>query len=246
MKDKTINLSYFKVINTPNKAYLLGFIAADGALVKYNKAFENYALTITIHRKDLSVLELLKKELNSELSIKNITTKTSYMPNGTDHIRFSIARKPLIEDLMSYGVSPRKSLTMPNIIDNIPKEFRGAFIIGYFDGDGCFTDSFHQYYRDYVCKDGTITSNLRKHWISCISIKGSKQFLEGIGNELGVPFVVKQINGQKIHTLKMTSNKSILKFYSLYDNCDFFLQRKKDKFTRKVLQVQTISPSYKL
>lgn len=30
MKDFTINTQYFKEINSYNKAYLLGFIAADG------------------------------------------------------------------------------------------------------------------------------------------------------------------------------------------------------------------------
>lgn len=243
-QDKTINLAYFDTINTPNKAYLLGFIAADGAIVKVSQTFNNYALTITIHRKDIEILELLKKELNSSLPIKTINTKTSYLPNGTDHVRFSTGQQRLVKTLMSYGIQPRKSLTMTDIISNIPKPFRSAFIIGYFDGDGCFVDCYQESNREYTRKrTGEVVTHLHRHWISCLAIKGSKEFLEGLGNELDVPFVVKQIKGQNIHTLKMTSNKSILKFYSLYDNCDFFLKRKKDKFTRKILQVRTISSS---
>jgi len=60
MKDKTINVNYFNKIDSYNKAYLLGFIAADGAIVQ-NKGFNTKTLTITIHAKDIAILELLKK-----------------------------------------------------------------------------------------------------------------------------------------------------------------------------------------
>ena len=55
MKDSTINTQYFKKINSYNKAYLLGFIAADGAIVQ-NKGYSTKTLTITIHAKDIAVL----------------------------------------------------------------------------------------------------------------------------------------------------------------------------------------------
>lgn len=50
------------------------------------------------------------------------------------------------------------------------------------------------------------------------------------------------VQNQKIHTLLIVKNSDILKFYDCYNHCDFYLSRKKDKFTRKIIQVQTISP----
>lgn len=57
------NMQYFETIDSDTKAYLLGFIVADGCITKSRNSM---GLTITIHEKDRIVLETLKKELNSE------------------------------------------------------------------------------------------------------------------------------------------------------------------------------------
>jgi hypothetical protein len=54
------NTSYFHIIDTKAKAYLLGFIAADGSVVKSGNT--RY-LTITLKYEDKEVLEFLKTEL---------------------------------------------------------------------------------------------------------------------------------------------------------------------------------------
>ena len=55
--------NYFNIIDCPNKAYWLGFIAADGYIQKNNKR-----LTIELHMKDISHLRKF---------IKNITRNTT-------------------------------------------------------------------------------------------------------------------------------------------------------------------------
>lgn len=246
MKDATINTSYFSEIDTYNKAYLLGFIAADGALVP-NTNSSTITLTVTIHRKDISVLELLKEELNSSLAIRTINTKNSFSPEKqVDHVRFNTSQRQIIEDLMKLGLEPRKSLTMENLLPNIKKEFRKAFIIGYFDGDGCFVDSKILRKRKYIKKDGSVS--IWKNWKynSGIYIKGTEAFLNGIAEELNLQsFRNHKIKGQNINTLVVIKNSDILRFYNCYNYCDFYLNRKKDKFTRKIAQVQTISSSSK-
>lgn len=243
----TKNLRYFENIDTPNKAYFVGFIAADGALVK-NKNSNSIALTITIHSKDVQILELLKSELQNESSIKIINHKSKALSSyklDVDHRRFSIARKELIQDLINLGIGHNKSLNMGSIIKNIPKEFRKAFIIGYFDGDGCFVDSLVLKKRKRYNSQGIyIKTDESYGYNSQISIKGTYEFLKGIVDELSITkYALKQISGQKIHTLTIIANQEIIKFYNCYNNCDFYLQRKKDKFARKILQVQTISSS---
>lgn len=244
MKDQTINTQYFKEINSYNKAYLLGFIAADGAIVQ-NKNTNTKTLTITIHAKDIAVLELLKLELNSSLNIKDINYKSKSLQSyklDVNHKRFNTSKKEIINDLESYGLTSNKSLTMPNLILNIPKNYRKAFILGYFDGDGCFIDSKVTRKRKYLKKDGSISEYIGEKYNSHISIKGTKEFLQGIVNELQIQsYNIKQISNQNIYTLIIIKNLDILKFYDCYNYCDFYLQRKKDKFTRKIIQVQTIS-----
>ena len=244
MKDQTINTQYFKEINSYSKAYLIGFIAADGAIVQ-NKNTNTKTLTITIHAKDVAILELLKLELNSSLNIKDINFKSKSLQSyklDVNHKRFNTSKKEIINDLESYGLTVNKSLTMPNLILNIPKNYRKAFILGYFDGDGCFIDSKVTRRRKYFKKDGSISEYIGEKYNSCISIKGTKEFLQGIADELQIQsYNIKQISGQNIYTLIIIKNLDILKFYDCYNHCDFYLQRKKDKFTRKIIQVQTIS-----
>ena len=59
------NVKYFQNIDTHQKAYFLGFIAADGAIV-------NNTLTITIHKKDIELLEKLKSEIGNLHNIQSI------------------------------------------------------------------------------------------------------------------------------------------------------------------------------
>lgn len=244
MRDQTINVQYFKKVNSYNKAYLLGFIAADGAIVQ-NKNTKTKTLTITIHAKDVAILELLKSELNSSLNIKSINYKSKSLLSyklEVNHKRFNTSKKEIIQDLESYGLTANKSLTMSNLVVNIPTQYRKAFILGYFDGDGCFIDSKVTRKRKYLKKDGSFSEYTGEKYNSCISIKGTKEFLQGIVNELQIQsYRIKQIQNQKIFTLLIVKNSDILKFYDCYNHCDFYLHRKKDKFTRKILQVRTIS-----
>lgn len=235
MKDTTLNLDYFKIIDTYNKAYFLGFIAADGAIVN-NKGTSTNTLTITLNEKDTIILETFVREINSSKPIYPIKRKDGYK-----HVRFTTSIRQFVNHLFTTGLGYRKSLTMGDLLTTVPDQYKPAFILGYFDGDGCFTDTFCQSLRSYRCKDGTITHHLHNHWVSLISIKGTKEFLEPIAKYLNTTYALKQIRGQNIHTLRLTSNDAITKFHNLYNHCDFHLSRKKSKFTRKILQVQTIS-----
>jgi len=244
MKDLTINKNYFSVIDCSIKAYILGFIAADGAIVA-NKNTNTKTLTITIHAKDVIILDKIKSELNSELPIKTIQNKHKALSSyklDVDHRRFNTSKKEIISDLEKYGLTERKSLTMSNLLDYIPEEYKNSFIIGYFDGDGCFVDSLITRNKKHILINGEESVYKTSSYNSSVSIKGTEEFLLSIVNFLELKsYSLKQNTGQNIHTLVIGSNEGILKFYKLYDTCEFYLSRKKEKFARKILQVQTIS-----
>ncbi len=125
------NPSYFDIIDTSNKAYFLGFIAADGALVKDTQT-EVKSLTITIKETDRIILEKFKEELQSNHTLLEIRRPSSFDSSKMiHHIRFTFRREEITKALESYGIGSNKSLTMEDIIDNIPLPFRDAFIIGY-------------------------------------------------------------------------------------------------------------------
>lgn len=205
------NTSYFHNIDSYAKAYLLGFIAADGAIIKqHNTTY----LTITINYEDKSVLEFLQSELHDHRKLMEITRASSFNANKRiHHIRFCIGSSELTEDLQNLGITPNKSLTMGNIITNIPLNYRDAFVIGYFDGDGSVSRVQHS------------LNNRSLH----IQIRGTFSFLEGISNHLCIPTsFIKQYDS--IPQLYIANKKYISRFFQCYTNLPFYFKRKYDKF----------------
>lgn len=115
-----LNHNYFDEINTSNKAYFLGFIAADGC----NR--ESRFLEIMIHKNDISVLESFIKDLESNYKIHIRKEK---------YAQLTIYSTDLIKGLELHGITQRKSLTL-EFPKTIPEEFIPDYIRGYFDGDG--------------------------------------------------------------------------------------------------------------
>ena len=68
------NVHYFDIIDSYAKAYIVGFIAADGALVKTKTST---TLTITIKYEDKAVLEFIKSEIGNEHKLQEITRPSS-------------------------------------------------------------------------------------------------------------------------------------------------------------------------
>lgn len=223
------NVRYFQNIDSHKKAYFLGFIAADGCIQYANK--NSKGLSITIHSKDRYILEELIKEIGCDKKLLEIKTKMSNSEKYKNHVRFALFNPSLYEDILSYGITERKSLTMPNIIPNIPKEFRKSFILGYFDGDGC-----------------VMNQSQSKYGLS-IFIRGTYDFLKGIADELGINYYY--IKFDKTHGISFSRKEEVIKLFDCYKNCNIFLQRKRDIFVNKIshdswkrfIQVQTISSS---
>lgn len=117
---------FFKIIDTEEKAYWLGFIYADGN-VYLNEELSKSVFQVCLAQKDKKHVEKLKNSLKSEHKI--------YKDRG--NYRFIINNIELCNDLMKLGVIPRKSLTcgFPTS-DQVPDHLIRHFIRGYFDGDG--------------------------------------------------------------------------------------------------------------
>ena len=156
------NVHYFDTIDSYAKAYIVGFIAADGALVKTKTGT---ALTITIKYEDKAVLEFIKSEIGNEHKLQEIIRPSSFDSSKTiHHIRYVISDRFIAQALNKLGITSNKSLSMGNIIKNIPYEYRDAFIIGYFDGDGSVTirDGLYPNDRGVLCKDYSLYIRIKE------------------------------------------------------------------------------------
>ena len=232
------NTHYFDNIDSYAKSYIVGFIAADGALVK---ARTTTTLTITVKYEDKAVLEFIKSEIGNKHKLQEIIRPSSFDSSKIiHHIRYAISDKNITTALNKLGITSNKSLSMGNIIENIPYKYRDAFVIGYFDGDGSVTirDGLYPNDRGILCKDYSLY----------IQIRGTQSFLTGICNHLKIdPSHIHQ--NDSIPHLSFANKKDTYRFFQCYNNLPFYYERKHDKFLQRInhpsydkyKQVQTIS-----
>jgi len=197
--------NYFKVIDTEDKAYLLGFIMADGCIYKNT-------LIINISKKDREINEFFKFYLKSNAPIKDFLPNKREGKTDNEISRLEINSKKLISDLKNLGVGERK--TFKTIFPEIPQELYNHFIRGYFDGDGC------------VSIDKTNTSSF--------SLAGTHDLLkiiqEILENNCKLSKVKLHTKG-KIGFLQYGGNIQVPRIGEwLYKEATIFLKRKKDKF----------------
>lgn len=138
--------TYFSNINTPEKAYWLGFIAADGNL--YRREGHQGLISISINKRDIELLENFKKELNTSKPINIIQDKRR---KNTVMATLQIISDKIFNDLLQKGIGIRKTfdLDLSYIFEKIPINFYSDFILGYFDGDGSI----------YIPNDNTISKS---------------------------------------------------------------------------------------
>lgn len=130
--------NFFDKINTEHKAYFLGFLIADGFLS--NSKRDSGRIGFLVQEDDKYILEVLKKDINSTNLIyirHNLQGAKCRKPQAS----FRWISKHMLNTLITeYNIVPNKTLninfTFP--LDKIPKEFQGAFIRGFIDGDGSF------------------------------------------------------------------------------------------------------------
>lgn len=122
---KIKNHDFFKDINTPEKAYFLGFIYADG----YVYEPDNF-LRIKINSRDKHILEKLVTYLyrgNKEIK--------EWFEEGRKVCSLSVSSKQMISDLKDWGVTQNKTFTI-KFPAKLSLDMTRHFIRGFFDGDG--------------------------------------------------------------------------------------------------------------
>jgi hypothetical protein len=130
---------YFDRIDTEQKAYWLGFIAADGCVTRSNGS---PTLSVALSMKDLGHLERLRAALSSEHRMvrspgRPITYRAGRTYMAAASVSLSIASPDLCAALVTQGVTERKSLTL-RWPDALPTALLRHYLRGYIDGDGCW------------------------------------------------------------------------------------------------------------
>ncbi len=125
----TINHDFFSEINTEERAYILGFISADGCLAKTGND-----IRIEVQPKDIDILESIKQCLGSDAPIVEEVRDTGFVKQWHS-IKFRVHSATMHADLCRLGVTPTKTFTLlyPTAI---PVYLERHYIRGLIDGDG--------------------------------------------------------------------------------------------------------------
>lgn len=119
------NRAYFREIDTPEKAYILGFLIADGHIQK-----DGYKVQVSVKEADKALLKAIAAELGCDAPLT--TTVNHY--DGSPMARLLLCGKQLVADLNGLGVYHDKSKTA--VWPSVPPELEGDLARGIWDGDG--------------------------------------------------------------------------------------------------------------
>lgn len=203
-----VDHAHFNTVDTPGKAYWLGFIFADGCL-QPKARHASAILEVALAMRDRAHLQKILDEHGSNYPIYDNVKRE----HPASLIR--IISDQLVEDLHRHGVSyPREQPRSPDI----SPELYSHFIRGYWDGDG------------------SIQRWKRGQWVW--DIVGQKQFLEVTQSMLVKECSVRRTKITKIernsnvYKLVYVGNRQVPRIVEwMYSGADspIWLDRKKNK-----------------
>lgn len=221
-----VNVDFFKTWSH-DMAYVLGFIFADGHIRIYKRNVGAMSRSFGITQKDPVILERIKKAMSFNGIIRE--AKSTIRGKETTVNNLLVCNTEMVKDLIRHGVQYRKSLIM-QFPKDIPDEFLGDWLRGYFDGDGC-------------------VRHLSKWHLDMTFTSGSKQFLIDLGDCLHLKWgtnirEIKHPNKDpRVNAYVLRYNKTDQKkiYNNMYHNNmgDLYLERKKKIFDEKFNKEET-------
>lgn len=214
----SLNEDYFKKIDSNNKAYILGFIYADGSV------YNNY-LSVGLSAKDVEILNFIKSELNYGGEIYNHHKKI----NDKKYKILSVSSKKIVNDLIKLGVIKNKTY-LSKELPFYDKKYEGAFLRGFFDGDGSIYSNNNRGILEYTA---AFSGNL--------SVLNQVKTILSDSN-ISCSNIRHRHNNDESCMLEIRGNINIEKFYKLlYNNAEFYLKRKKERFDKFNLMLTSLN-----
>lgn len=200
----SLDENYFDIIDSPNKAYILGLLFADGC-----NSENIHNIKLELQERDRHIVESVAKELCTNKPLKTIRLHDKN-PAWQNTCQLIVTNKHMSETLSQHGMVPNKSL-MLNFPTSIPENLYSHFIRGYFDGDGHIEWSKSKF----------------------LTIASTRQFCEAIKDIcyrfLGISTTIYDTANKNSNTkiLHVFSKARILKFLDfIYGDAELYIDRK--------------------
>ncbi len=205
---KKYDRKFFKKWSS-NMAYILGFLFADGNIIKTKRGTH----FVAIYTSDKDLIISIAKCMGSNHKISDRRSES-----GIVYV-MQIGSKELFNDLIKLGLTPHKARRME--FPYIPEKYQGDFIRGYFDGDG-------NIWSGKVNKNRLNQSRVANVAFTCASLgflEGLFKVLKNAGLNGGSIFAVKNKDCYRLQY----STIDTLKLHNIMYNkdCNLFLPRKR-------------------
>lgn len=152
---------------SPNMAYVLGFLFADGCIDK-----DLRSVRVCTVSTDDSILEFIRKETKSVNKIHRVkprlSNQTGRMTNEQSMVILSST--VMVDSLIKLGLKPRKSYENYSPPD-VPEKYLPDFIRGYFDGNGTACVTGQNFCYVGFCGSPKIIEWIRDSLISSIGMR---------------------------------------------------------------------------
>lgn len=209
-KKHHVDDSFFKVIDTEEKAYILGFLCADGHIT-------HTEIQIEVAEKDVDILYKIRKALKSDHPIRDIYKSNPYKKTERSKLvlkRIKICGVYLTKPLLDMGLGGKKTYSLnSSVLNYVPKYLIRDFLRGYFDGDG------------NVFFGKKYTSGIKYN----INICGNEEFLKNTFQKYfpTTNKLYKDLYSKQCYVWKISSKERVLEFlHYIYYNSSIFLSRK--------------------
>jgi hypothetical protein len=124
---RNVNPLVFMSVSTPESAYLLGFIWADGYIGSGGR------ISTTISTPDFKDIEWVFDKTGKWCKYHYPVRPCSKLP----HSVANTTNRPLVEFLTEHDYRVKSGASSDKILAHIPEHLRHYWWRGYFDGDGC-------------------------------------------------------------------------------------------------------------
>lgn len=159
----------FQKIDTPEKAYFVGLLTADGSINSKG------GITLCLTESDRYLLdEINTKVLNGSGKIF-ISHKEDEKPRAV----LSFHGVQLCKDLDRFGIIPKKTYYLTSLSSEIPNEFYSDYIRGLYDGDGVCSKSNNRIRIGYCAYNKNFTESYQNHLCENLGMRKNKVFNTG-------------------------------------------------------------------
>ena len=230
LSSRRVRQTFFSRIDTELQAYLLGFHAADGCVDDSRNTFR-----VQLQESDSELIYLFKDNIAPDARVFTIPSRELVCPRTGKHYTsaamfgVNIYCAHLTDDLTKLGFGANKTfseLHLPKIEDSLIRHF----VRGYFDGDGSIIGT--PVAPDPKRRKINWTFRTRVSFIS-----KTKSLLEEIQNWLEKQGITKSsicLTGRNCYVLSVPKSQLSKLFKLFYEDSNFYLKRKYEKFNHFV------------